>query len=450
MRRTSRTVYSRREFIGNASASAFAFTFLPKRVWGANERLNMASIGVGGKGGSDSSQAGELGDMVALCDIDDNTLRRRAEKSPRAVLYNDFRIMLEEMDKSIDAVTVSTPDHTHAPAAVMAMRLGKHVYCQKPLTHTVYEARLMRETAQGYKVATQMGNQGTAENGLREAVEVIRSGAIGPVREAHVWTNRPVWPQAPGVVSRPTERPPVPAHVHWDEFLGPAKDRPYHGAYHPFKWRGWWDFGTGALGDMACHTANMAFMALNLGYPDSVYAENGPLNPETYPAWATVKFQFPKRGYLPPVDFYWYEGKLPNGEKNLPPKELFHGNTPTGCGSLLVGDKGVLYSPNDYGARYTLLPEDQFEGYEKPAPSLQRNGRGDQGMKEEWVEAIKGGRPAMSNCNYAGLLTETLLLGNIAMRSNKKLLWDGPNLRFTNSDAANQFIHKTYRDGWEL
>ena len=450
MRRTSRTVYSRREFIGNASASAFAFTFLPKRVWGANERLNMASIGVGGKGGSDSSHAGELGDMVALCDIDDNTLRGRAQKSPRAVLYNDFREMLEEMDKSIDAVTVSTPDHTHAPAAIMAMRMGKHVYCQKPLTHTVYEARLMRETAQGYKVATQMGNQGTAENGLREAVEVIRSGAIGPVREAHVWTNRPVWPQSPSVISRPTERPPVPAHVHWDQFLGPAKNRPYHGAYHPFKWRGWWDFGTGALGDMACHTANMAFMALNLGYPDSVYAENGPLNPETYPEWATVKFQFPKRGYLPPVDFYWYEGKLPNGEKNLPPKELFHGNKPPGSGSLLVGDKGILYSANDYGARYKLLPEEKFEGYEKPAPSLARNGRGDKGMKEEWVEAIKGGKPAMSNFNYAGLLTETILLGNIAMRSDKKLLWDGPNLKFTNSSSANQFIHKTYRDGWEL
>lgn len=410
----------------------------------------MASIGVGGKGGSDSSQAGELGDMVALCDIDDNTLRSRAQKSPRAVLYNDFRVMLEEMDKSIDAVTISTPDHTHAPAALMAMRLGKHVYCQKPLTHTVYEARLMRETAQGYKVATQMGNQGTAENGLREAVEVIRSGAIGPVREAHVWTNRPVWPQAPGVVSRPTERPAVPAHVHWDAFLGPAKYRPYHGAYHPFKWRGWWDFGTGALGDMACHTANMAFMALDLGYPDSVYAENGPLNPETYPAWATVKFQFPARGYLPPVDFYWYEGKLPNGEKNLPPKELFHGNEPPGSGSLLVGDKGILYSPNDYGARYKLLPEDQFEGYEKPAPSLPRNGRGDKGMKEEWVAAIKGGRPAMSNFNYAGLLTETILLGNIAMRSNKKLLWDGPKLKFSNSSSANQYLHKVYRDGWEL
>ena len=410
----------------------------------------MASIGVGGKGGSDSRHAGELGDMVALCDCDDNTLRGRAKDSPRAVLYNDFRLMLEEMDKSIDAVTISTPDHTHAPAAMMAMRLGKHVYVQKPLTHTVYEARLMRETAQGCKVATQMGNQGTAANGLREAVEVIQSGAIGDVREAHIWTNRPVWPQAPKVGARPAETPPVPAHVHWDLFLGPAKQRPYHGAYHPFKWRGWWDFGTGALGDMACHTANMAFMALNLGYPDSVTAESGPLNPETYPAWASVKFQFPQRGALPPVDFYWYEGKLPNGEKNLPPKELFHGNKPPGSGSLLVGDKGTLYSPNDYGSSYKLLPEEGFGGFEKPQPSLPRNGRGDKGMKEEWVEAIKGGHPAMSNFNYAGLLTETILLGNIAMRSNKKLLWDGPNLRFTNSEAANQYIHKVYRDGWDL
>lgn len=451
MRKINRTCYSRRDFLGTASASAFAFTFLPSRVWGANERLNMASIGVGGKGGSDSAQAGELGDMVALCDVDDNTLRRRAAKTPRAKLYNDFRVMLEEMGQSIDAVTVSTPDHTHAPAAVMAMRLGKHVYCQKPLTHTVFEARLMRETAQGYKVATQMGNQGTADNGFRESVEVIRSGAIGSVRQVHVWTNRPVWPQAPHIVARPPETPSIPEHIHWDLFLGPAPRRPYHPAYHPFKWRGWWDFGTGALGDMACHTANMAFMSLKLGYPYSVQAENGPLNPETYPAWATVKFQFPARGYFPPVDFYWYEGKLPSGEKNLPPKDLFHGHNPPGSGSLLVGDKGVLYTPNDYGSQYKLLPENVFQGYEKPKPSLPRNGRGDRGMKEEWVEAIRGGRPAMSNFNYAGLLTETILLGNIAIRSNnKKLLWDGPNLRFANSPAANQYLHKTYRDGWEL
>ena len=448
MRKILKNGYSRREFLG--TASAFAFTFLPGRVRGANDRIRFASIGVGGKGGGDSTQAEELGDMVALCDIDDNRLRQRAERSPKAKLYHDFREMLDEMGNSIDAVTISTPDHTHAPAALMAMRQGMHVYCQKPLTHTVYEARLMRETAQGYKLATQMGNQGTASNGFREAVEVIRSGAIGPVRQVHVWTNRPVWPQAPDIVARPTEVHPVPEHVHWDQFLGPAPWRPYHPAYHPFKWRGWWDFGTGALGDMACHTANMAFMSLDLGYPHTVSAENGPINPETYPAWATVRFEFPARKTMPPVDFFWYEGKLPSGEKNLPPKELFHGMNASNSGSILVGDKGVLYSPNDYGARIHLLPEETFEDYQKPDPWLPRNGRGDKGMKEEWVEAMRGGAPAMSNFGYAGLLTETILLGNVALRSEKKLRWDGPRMRFTNSRSANQYLHKTYRDGWKL
>ncbi len=450
MPNTSKTQYTRRNFLGTTSASALAFTFLHSHVWGANERINVAAVGVGGKGGGDSSQAGALGNLVALCDVDDNTLRRAAEKNPQAKLYHDFRVMLSEMDSSIDAVTVSTPDHTHAPAAVMAMRAGKHVYVQKPLTHTVYEARLMRETAQGYKVATQMGNQGTADNGFREAVEIIRAGSIGPVRQVHVWTNRPVWPQAPKITARFAEQPAIPEHIHWDLFLGPAPERPYHPGYHPFNWRGWWDFGTGALGDMACHTANMAFMALKLGYPNTVQAETGPINPETYPAWATVKFQFPARGFLPPVDFFWYEGKMPNGEKNLPPKDLFHGHKPPGSGSLLVGDKGILYSPNDYGSRFLLLPENEFDGFQKPDPTLPRNGRGDRGMKEEWFEAMKGGRPAMSNFNYAGLLTETILLGNIAMRVDKKLRWDGPRLRFTNSREANQYIHKTYRDGWKL
>lgn len=443
--------YSRRDFIGSAAATSFAFTFLPSTVWGANDRLNMASIGVGGKGGSDCDQAGQVGNMVALCDIDDNHLNARARNFPQAVKYNDFRRMLEEMDRAIDAVTVSTPDHTHAPAAMMAMRMGKHVYCQKPLTHSVYEARLMRETAQGCKVATQMGNQGTAANGFREAVEVIQSGAIGEVTEMHVWTNRPVWPQAPGITARPSKLEDVPKHVHWDLFLGPAPERPYSSVYHPFKWRGWWDYGTGALGDMACHTANMAFMALDLGYPDSVSANTGPINPETYPAWATVDFKFPARGAKPPVNFTWYEGKLPSGEKNLPPQELFHGHNPPGSGSLLVGSRGILYSPNDYGSRYILLPENDFKDFEKPEAWLPRNGRGDLGMKQEWAEAIRGGKPAMSNFNYAGLLTETILLGNVAMRvQEKELLWDGPGMRFENSSEANQYLHKTYRDGWTL
>jgi predicted dehydrogenase len=423
----------------------------------ANERLNIACIGVGGKGSSDTDQAAKVGNVVALCDIDDNHLNAKAAKFPEAKKYNDFRKMLEEMDKQIDAVVVSTPDHTHAPASIMAMKMKKHVYCQKPLTHDVFEARLMRETARANKVCTQMGNQGTASNGLRRAVELIQAGVIGPVREIHVWTNRPIWPQAPAITARPKDTPPVPAHVHWDLFLGPAPERPYHPAYHPFKWRGWWDFGTGALGDMACHTANMAFMACKLGHPTSIEAESAPINPETYPAWAKITFQFPARGDMPPLKLVWYEGNIydDNGKKGpqvLPPAELGKGEKFSTSGSLLVGDKGTLFSPNDYGEQYKLLPAKEFEGYKGPPETLPRNGRGDLGMKEEWARAIKENKPeiALSNFDYAAMLTETILLGNVAMRVGKKIEWDGPNLKCLNCPEAAQYIRREYRKGWQL
>jgi predicted dehydrogenase len=437
---------------------------------GANDKLNIACIGVGGKGDSDTRQAGKVGNVVALCDIDDNTLNTQAKNFPQAKKYNDFRKMLEEMDKQIDAVTVSTPDHTHAPASILAMRMGKHVYCQKPLTHTVREARLMREIARDKKVCTQMGNQGSASNGLREAVEVIQAGAIGPVREVHVWTDRPIWPQGAEAILRvPGAReaalavvhgrspsnlpspPSPPKHVHWDLFLGPAPQRPYAPIYHPFAWRGWWDFGTGALGDMACHTANLAFRALKLGYPSSVESANGDINPETYPTWATVTYQFPARGDLPPVKLVWYEGQR-NYRKNLPPRNLLHGETPPGSGSLLVGDKGVLYSPDEGGGSYKLLPQKSFEGFQKLEPRLPRNGKGDEGMKAEWVRAIMANDPsvAFSNFDFAGLLTETILLGNVAMRAGKKLEWDGEHMKFTNAPEAEKLLHYEYRSGWTL
>jgi predicted dehydrogenase len=428
-----------------------------------NGRLHIACIGVGGKGGSDTSQAGRVGTVVALCDIDDHTLDAKAKEFPKAKKYNDYRKMLDEMGGQIDAVTVSTPDHTHAAASMMAIKMKKHVYCQKPLTHTVFEARALRDAARQYQVCTQLGNQGSAENGLREAVEVIQAGAIGPVREAHVWTDRPVWPQAPRITSRPASSGP-PKHVHWDLWLGPAPERPYSGVrqynghppYHDFNWRGWWDFGTGALGDMACHTANMAFRALKLGHPTSVVAENGELNPETYPAWATITFQFPARGDMPPVKFVWYEGRR-DGKKNLPLSDLLHGERPPGSGSLLVGEKGVLYSPNDYGARYALLPKKDFAGYKPPQPTLPRVTNKDhkdidQNMKHEWARAIKENKPeiAYSNFDYAAMLTETILLGNVAMRAGKKLEWDGPNLKFTNAPDANKLLKAEYRSGWVL
>jgi len=444
---------NRRDFLKGAAVAGVGF-------WAAgglaraeskspNEKIRIACVGVGGKGSSDTDNAGDFGDIVALCDIDENQLNAKARKFPQAKKYFDFRKMLEEMGNKIDAVTVSTPDHTHAPASIMAMRMGKHVYCQKPLTHSVYEARLMRETAAKHKVATQMGNQGTAENGLRRAVEIIQAGVIGGVREAHVWTNRPIWPQAPKVTARPKDSPGIPNTVHWYEFLGPAADRPYHPAYHPFAWRGWLDFGTGALGDMGCHTANMAFMALKLDSPRSVVAECGEMNRETYPGWAKVTYEFPARGDMPPCKLVWYEGSR-EGRRVLPPEDLTRGQKVSDSGSLLVGEKGILFSPNDYGASYKLLPEKEFEGYQGPSPTLPRNGGGDRGMKAEWVAAIKGGPPAMSNFDYAGRLTETILLGNVAMRAGKKLEWDGASLKATNCPEADQFIKGEYRKGWEL
>jgi predicted dehydrogenase len=426
----------------------------PSAADSPNEQLGIACIGVGGKGSSDTDQVANYGNLVALCDIDDQRLGAKAEKFPGAKTYHDYRKLLDEMHQQIDAVVVSTPDHTHAPAAVRAMRMGKHVYCQKPLTHSVAEARLMRDTARQYRVATQMGNQGTADDGFRRGVEIIRSGAIGPVREVHVWTNRPFkyWKQAPDIVARPSETPPIPPHVHWDLFLGTAPARPYHPVYHPHDWRGWWDFGTGSLGDMACHTTNLPFMALKLGYPIRVSAVSGEINPETYPAWATITYEFPARGDLPPVKLTWYEGAR-DGQRNLPAADLLQGETPSTSGTLLIGERGAMFSPNDYGAEQKLLPVKQFEGYEPPEPTLERlePGRGtDDNQKGEWIRAIRGGPPAMSNFDYAAVLTETMLLGNVAVRLGQSLDYDADNLSVTNCPAAAELISPTYRRGWEL
>ena len=415
-----------------------------------NEKLNVGCVGCGGKGYSDI-QGVASENIVALCDVDDNRAAKAAMEFPAARRYQDFREMLEK--EKLDAVVVSTPDHTHAVAAVMAMRLGKHVYCQKPLAHSVFEARVMRQVAAEMKVATQMGNQGASLSGARTAIEVIQSGAIGPVREVHVWTNRPGrwWKQAPEVVARPVETPPVPPHLKWDLFLGPAAERAYSPLYHPFAWRGWWDFGTGALGDMACHTAHMAFLALKLGAPTSVVAESSEVNPETYPLWATIHYDFPVRGNLPEVKLVWYEGTR-DGQRNLPPPNLTPGQTLPGSGLLLVGDKGILYSPNDYGAEFILLPEKAFEGYKAPEPTLPRHegANMDLNQKREWITACKGGPPGMSHFEYAGLFTEAMLLGNVAMRVGKRIEWDGPNMKVTNVPEAEQYIRPEFRKGWVL
>jgi predicted dehydrogenase len=299
-----------------------------------------------------------------------------------------------------------------------------------------------------------MGNQGSAENGLREAVEIIQAGAIGPVREVHVWTNRPVWPQAPKVMAMPKDAQAIPPKLHWDLWLGVAPTRPYHDGYHPFNWRGWLDFGTGAIGDMACHTANMAYRALKLGLPTSIVAEAGDVNPQTYPAWAKIVFQFPEReGDLPPVKFTWYEGHN-DGQKVLPPDDLVKIMKATkeglkDSGSLMIGEKGMLYSPDDYGAHYVLLPSDKFTDYKKPEPTLPRNGGGDDGMKKEWVAAIRGGPAAYSNFDIASHLTESMLLGDVAIRMvGKQLEYDGKDGKITNNADADKILKTDYRTGW--
>lgn len=458
----------------------------------ANERINVASIGIGGKGDSDSDEAARHANLIAVCDIDDKRLDAKVHSHPKAHRFNDFRRMFDKLGKEIDAVTISTPDHTHAVATMMAIKMGKAVYTQKPLAHDVWEARQLRLAVAEHKVASQMGNQGTCHTRLREGVEAIQAGAIGNVREVHVWTNRPIWPQSPLIRTRPPQAP-VPPYLHWDEWLGTAPARPYaQKFYHPFNWRGWRDFGTGALGDMGCHTTNLPFMALKLGYPIGMIAQSEELNPETYPGWAQVEFEFPEREGLPPVKLTWYEGhkggkpvdangrlSLEGGELVLPPRDLIEhvmgeynklltrrddkrvkGGKKVELnesGAIMVGEKGILYSPSDDGKDWDLLPADEFRDYKPPAPTLARNPLGnsektmDEGQKVEWLNAIRGGPAPLSNFNHAGLLAEFVLLGNVAIRAGgQKLVWDGPNMKFPNAPEAESLLRRTYREPWSL
>jgi predicted dehydrogenase len=416
-----------------------------KESTSALEEIRFACIGVGGKGTSDANDAGRNGKVVAICDVDERTLDKAAQTFSKdrqgvdAKKYNDFRKMLDEMGSSIDAVTISTPDHTHAPAATMAMRMGKHCFCQKPLTHGIYEARRLGEIAREQKVATQMGNQGTAGGGLRKGAALIKAGALGEVSEIHVWTNRPVWAQGG---ERPKEAP-VPSHVHWDLWIGPAPYRPYANGYHPFAWRGWWDFGTGALGDMACHTLNLPFMGLNLRDPVSVQAETSGHNGDSYPKWSIITFEFPALSGRGPVKMTWYDGS------KRPDKSLLDGKDPAGSGSLVIGSKGKLYSPGDYGGSYQLLG-----GAEEKSVTFESS----PGHFTEFARAIKGGPAAVSNFpDYAGPLTETILLGNLAVwaasqpgQPGKKIEWDAKNLKATNAPEVQSIVRREYREGYTI
>lgn len=456
--------FTRRQFLKRTSyaagSAALAFPFVG-RVLGANEKINIACIGVGGKGDSDSSDAaGCGGNIVAICDVDANTLDRKSKQFPNAKRYSDYRKLLEEMDKEIDAVTVSTPDHNHGVAGIRAMKMGKHCFCQKPLTQTVYEARTMRHLATEKKLATQMGNQGSASSGLRRAVEVVQAGVIGHPLELHVWSNRPIWPQG---LNRPPGEDPVPDSLNWDCWLGPAARRPFKkGVYHTFAWRGWYDFGTGALGDMACHTVNMPFRALKLGYPTAIECEIASrVYPETFSKTSRIRYEFPAREGLPPLKFWWYDGNPGDALKPLRPgaetaKEVIGtmGNLPE-SGALIIGEKGKLFSPDDYGERFFLAmkgqdeftPGDTHDAAKAVPQTIPRS----PGHMQEWFRMMKEGTPSYSNFDIAAYLAEVILLGCIALRMGEgvRVDWDGPNMKSTNLPEAERFVRRKNRAGWE-
>jgi hypothetical protein len=500
----SLTRVNRRDFIKTTSLAAGALAFgVPTLLRGQNlnSKLNIACVGaMGGKGRSDTDACASE-NIVALCDVDTGSANYALQtgKYPSAKFYKDFRQMLDQMGNGIDGVTISTPDHLHAIVASAAMQMHKAVYCQKPLTQTVYEARYLRKLAKEKKVVTQMGNQGSAADGLRRGVETIEDGLIGQVHQVHVWTNRPVWPQG---MDRPQGEDPIPDTLDWDKWIGPAPMRPYkgrrkpddpYGIYNPFSWRGWQDFGTGALGDMACHTVNLPFRALNLGYPTEIEATPfGPMNKESFPIGSKIRFEFPKRKAHLPVDhphlfhhyktieqdavtLWWYDGgqpdpTAPDGHdfSNKPPIEAtadivaLRGDIPN-SGCLLIGDGGSVFSPDDYGSSFFVkLKDDQkYIHYTKhPAMAqyperIARNPNGkDHNLSHtlEWLTAIKENKPELcySRFEIAARLAEIMLLGCVALRVGKKIEWDGPKMVAKNCPEAAPFIKRENRSGWAL
>jgi len=436
---------SRRDFMGGAAAAAAAFTIVPRHVLGGpgraapSEKLNIAGIGVGGQGGGDLGAVSSE-NIVALCDVDWRHAGGTFKRYPKAKKYWDFRKMLDKEDKNIDAVVVATPDHMHAVATMAAIKMGKHVYCEKPLAHDIFEVRKVTEAAREAGVATQLGNQGQATKETRLVCEFIWDGAIGPVREVHSWCNRPISPRG---LERPEEKQSVPSTLNWELWLGTAPERPYHSCYLPFSWRGWWDFGTGVLGDIGCHQFAPIFRALKPGYPTSVEACSSGVNSETAPLASMVRYEFPARGDLPPVKLTWYDGGLMPAR----PKELEDGLRMGGADdNLYVGDKGKMLG-------HRLIPQSRSNEYGKPPEILPRS----PGHHKEWLLACKGGPPAGSNFDVSGPMAEVVLLGNIAVRMGKKLYekglklyYDGPKMKITNLPEANKYIRRDYREGWTL
>jgi predicted dehydrogenase len=433
---------NRREFIRQTAAAggalAVGYHIHPApaaQSSSPNEKLNLAAVGTMNRARANlAAVAGE--NIVALCDVDENLLNRAAARYTGARKYRDFRVLLEKEGDKIDAVLVGTPDHTHAPAAAMALRLSKHVYCEKPLTHTVFEARTLADLARAKQRVTQMGTQIHAGDNYRRVVELIQTGAIGAVREAHVWVGASYG----GASFRSSG--PAPGHLDWDLWLGPAPARPYSEGVHPHSWRRFWDYGTGGLGDFGCHYMDLVHWALNLRHPTAVAAEGPPVDPVGTPAWLIVRYEYPARGELPPVKLTWYDGgRRPELLAGLRDKDGRPLNWRSG--QLFVGERGLLLS--DY-TRHVLLPADRFADFKPPEPYLPRS----IGHHLEWIRAIKSGGSTTCNFDYSGALAEAALLGNVAYRSGKRIEWDAEKLRVTNAPEAQQFIHKEYRRGWTL
>ncbi len=480
---------NRREFIKKSGLLAGSIMIVPSCVLGKNhvapsDKLNIAAIGGGGKGSSDLRNAWNNGEnnVVAICDIDANMAAGSMKAFPGAKYYKDFRVMLEEMKGQIDAVTISTPDHVHGIAAMTAMELGMHVYVQKPLTHNIYEARQLTLAANKYKRVTQMGNQGASNPGIEQMIKWYDSGMIGTVHTVYSWTNRPVWPQG---VSAPTDQVAMPSHLSaadWDLFIGPAAMVDYHPLYHPFKWRGWWNFGTGALGDMGCHLMDPPYRVLGLGYPTEVECSVGQVFkrdwvpeylPESCPPSSSVQLKFAATTKNPsPVTMTWSDGGIKPFHPDLIPADDYMGEPSSANGAMLIGSKGIMVC-GTYGINPVMYLNNgekvsMSENYLADNPLVSLPEFGHQAL---WAQACKAGfgskehRALTSSFDYAGPMTETVLMGNLAIRSytlntgtpekmafdgRKKLLWDGQNTRITNFEAANQFVTRPYRNGWKL
>ena len=438
----------RRRFLRSTLAAGALGCIAPAwlRAQGLNEKLDIAIIGAGGRGASNTKSVGSE-NIVALCDVDEGRLNEAGKRHPKARKYVDFRKLYDDA-ADIDAVVVSTAEHTHAFATLPALELGKHVYCEKPLTHSITEARLISAAAARAKVATQMGTQMHATENFRRVVELIRSDVIGPVREAHVWVSRAWGWQSPAeaqanqdivtVLQRPSGSTPLPAGLHWDLFLGPAPDRPFHEVYWPGpKWYRWWDFGSGTMSDLGSHWNDIPFAALELRHPLTIEAKGPPPHPEITPASMSATYEHGPRGNRPPVRVTWYQGTM------KPPQFVEKTIPAWDNGVLFVGDQGMLLS--DYG-KHVLLPEAKFREVRLPARFLPRV----RGHHEEWLEACRTGKPTASNFDYAGALTEANHLGNVAYRVGKKLEWDPADMRAKNAPEAERYIRKSYRTGWTL